>query len=628
MRKLGLLLILLIGCYLLSGQNNFNQFISVDVKQAYRKGTRSMTGAPGPNYWQNHSKYNIIASVNTDENMLNGEETVIYFNDSPDTLKKIILRLYPDILKKGNARDWPLGADAVNEGMQIDELKINDSDIDLADNKVVKRTITNLQIDLSELLLPGDSLRLETKWKFEIPTRTVRMGDYGDNRYFIAYWYPQIAVYDDIDGWDLVEYLGTVEFYNDFNDYDVRINTKDGFLLWGTGTLINPAEIFRKDIVKKIGKAHESREVVKIFTVDDCRSERVLINSENNQWHLIAKHVPDFSFALADEANWDGSSVVVDSVSGREVFADAVYAKDFRTYQNAGNWSRNVLEYMSFELPGFPYPYEHMTSFSNGNKGGGMESPMMANNGDPENIPDSDATLFHEASHSYFPFFMGTNERKYAWMDEGWAAFLTIGYLEKYHPEFPYLQYRVPGFESINGTEKESTLMTLSYNIVDYGSYRMHAYNRPAFAYLYLQEVLGDSLFKVSLLSYMNQWNGKHPIPYDFFNCFMQASGQNLLWFFEPWFFEKAYADLGIKKVTGDNLIVVENYGGLPLPVEISCLFEDGSAEDYYGNPLVWSSGDPAVIIEANPAKKIKMVLLGSDIIPDVNKLNNVFELE
>ncbi len=179
-----------------------------------------------------------------------------------------------------------------------------------------------------------------------------------------------------------------------------------------------------------------------------------------------------------------------------------------------------------------------MTTVSNDTRGGGMESPMMANNGDPESAPDAALTIFHEIAHSYFPFYLGTNERKYAWMDEGWAAFLPLGFSKEYFPDYPYDTRSISSFENINGKEREATLMTLSYSIGDYDSYRNHAYVRPALAYYFLQDALGDSLFKLALHEYMNRWNGKHPLPYDFFNTFNNVTGEDLNWFFDPWFYQ------------------------------------------------------------------------------------------
>ena len=623
MKKILTLVLILSFHYLAFPQQGLMQLMPYEVRKAYLDGTRSVTGIPGPNYWQNHASYQIKAELSPTTSMLTGEEIVTYFNYSPDTLKNLVIRLYPDIYKEGNARQFSLGSDAINDGTKLEHLKIDEQEVDLTDKKSYYRTATNMSVKLASPLAPGDSLILEVTWSFEVSAlRPIRTGNYGENRFFVAYWYPQIAVYDDIDGWDMIDYLGAVEYYNDFNDYEVEVTVPDDFKVWATGTLVNEADIYSKKVLKSLEDARASDVVVNVFTAEDCRKGKVLQHT-GNTFQFSAKHVPDFSFAALDFANWDGSSLVVDKLTGRRVFVDAVYADSSRTFMNTAEWARKSVEYMSFEWPGYAFPYEHMTTFNNGRGGGGMETPMMANNGDPKNPASAAGTVFHEIAHTYFPFYMGTNERKYAWMDEGWAANLPIGFMDELFPERNYLERFVGGFEKINGKEREMTLMTMSYSLGSYDAYRSHAYVKPALAYHFLRDVLGDSLFKVGLHSYMEMWNGKHPTPYDFFNGFVNSTKRSLLWYFKPWFFDKAVADQKIKKITNDNKIVVENTGGLPLPIVLTCEYEDGTTELYREGTAIWAIGDPAIIIHANKNLKLKKVTLGSAQIPDVNRENN-----
>ena len=633
MNKLSLLFLAFFSSTLLLGQSVLMNNLPLEMKQAYQNGTRTLSGVPGAEYWQNHASYEIKAQAVLSEHLIKGEETVIYFNNSPDTLKRLVIRLYPNIYKKGNPREWPIGTEAPNDGMVMKYLIINGDTIDLNNRDQARMFSTNLNVVLPEPLVPGDSLTMGAQWQFEVSDRTLRMGDYGDNKYFIAYWYPQIAVYDDIDGWDEVEYLGAVEFYNDFNDYDVHIAAPPGYVVWATGKLVNEREMFTDYVLDNLTTARSSDDITRIFSVKDFKKSRKIIRHDGinafhtNDWHFKAEQVPDFTFAVRRDVNWDGTSLLVDKNTEKRVFVDVVYGDSARTFQEAAKWARASVEYMSYDWPGYPFPYEHITTVSNGNMGGGMESPMMANNGDPKDTVNSALTIFHEISHNYFPFFMGTNERKYAWMDEGWAAYLSAIFGEKYFPDNAYREWGISSFEQINGKEREVTLMTLSFNILDYNSYRIHAYVRPALAYGYLREALGDSVYKTALHAYMDRWNGKHPSPYDFFNTFNDVTNSDLSWFFIPWFFEKATADLGIKKVTNDNKIVIQNFGGLPLPVMVTCEFADGTKEVIEKTPEVWSSGENAVIIQVNKDKMIRKVTLGSDIVPDINERNNVFEL-
>ncbi|HEY9114795.1 MAG TPA: M1 family metallopeptidase [Bacteroidales bacterium] len=624
MKKLYLIFPVLLFSLLISAQNSFNALMPKEIREAYREGTRSLSGKPGPNYWQNYSRYEIEATLDTEKSELTGYEKITYYNNSPDSLVTIVLRLYQDLFKKGNSRDWPVNPEDLHDGTQINLLKINNQLIDLNNPSAANRTSTNLIVSLPEPLHSGDSVEISCSWSFPVSkNRPVRMGNYGDNNFFIAYWYPQVAVYDDIDGWDMIEYSGTVEFYNDINEYDVSISTSGNQLVWATGELQNAEELFSKYTLKKLENAKNSDQVLSIATSEENRKNKVLINNKQNTWHFVAHQVPDFSFATANESNWEGSSLVVDQNTGRKVFIEAVYPDSVLTFNNVANYARNSITYMSEQLPGWPFPYPKITVFCNAKRSGGMESPMMCNNGDASKSYDADNLTFHEIVHNYFPFFMGTNERKYAWMDEGWAAYLVSGYNDIYSPDFDYFARYVNSFENFSGKEAEVPPIYLSYQIKDYKAYRAHAYARSALAYNYLRNALGDSLFAVALHQYMANWNGKHPVPYDFFNTIQHASNQQLDWFFLPWFFDRAYADLGIKKVTVDNKIVIENIGGLPLPVQIKCEFEDGTFESYSQNVSVWNSGNQAVIVEVNANKKIQNVQLGSPQIPDVNKHNN-----
>ncbi len=608
---------------------SWNRLMPKEIKKAYQQGTRSVDGLPGINYWQNHSDYIIKATLHAAESKLSGHEKVVYHNESPDTLQYLVVRLYQNFYKKGNARSWKIDPSDVTNGVDYKNIKITNSN----GKNVFKdksESATNLMLKLTNPLLPHDSLTLEMDWSFHIPQKSWnRMGNYGKNNFMIGYWYPQIAVYDDIDGWDRTEFNGVTEFYNDFNHYDVTITVPPGFMVWATGTLQNGDDLYKKKISKKIAEAYQSDDITTLFTTKDCDNKKVLQNYQGaTSWHFVAQYVTDFTFGANTSVNWQGSSLVVDTITGRRSFVDAVYPDSMITFPKAAGWCRWSVNYMSKELPGVPYPYPHMTSWSNGRRTGGMESPMMANDGDPTSVPSAQGLFFHEISHSYFPFYMGTNERKYAWMDEGWAAYLTNGIMEAMAPDYNYFQRLSSTFERLSGSEKEVTLMTLSYMIADWQTYRSHAYNRSSMSYAYLRDMLGDSLFKKGLHTYMMRWHGRHPMPYDFFASMEVGTGQSLQWYFLPWFFEKDYADLGIKKVTLDNKIVVQNYGGLPLPVKIKCFYTDGSTEDIYQTAMVWKSGENAVIIQANADKKLDHILLGDNNIPDINEENNHFKID
>ncbi len=628
--KISHILVILVLFFAIGLQaQSWKRMMPKEIKKAYLNGTRSVNGMPGVNYWQNYADYKINATLIADKSKIKGYEEVVYHNESPDTLTFLVLRMYQNFYQKGNVRSWKIDPSDVTDGIDYKNLKVTDKggkDI----FKSASSTATNLIVKLSDALLPGDSIILEMDWSFHIPQKSWnRMGNYGKNNFMIGYWYPQIAVYDDIDGWDRTEFNGVTEFYNDFNNYDVNITVPAGFMVWATGMLQNGEALYKKKIKNKIDKAWQSDEITTLFTADDCRNKKVLKSyTKSTTWHFVAQYVTDFTFGANKAVNWQGSSLVVDTITGRRTFVDVVYPDSMITFPKAAEWCRWSVNYMSKVLPGVPFPYPHMTSWSNGRRTGGMESPMMANDGDPKSVPSAQGLFFHEISHSYFPFYMGTNERKYAWMDEGWAAYFTDGIMEAMAPGYNYFQRLTSTFERMSGTEKEVTPMTLSYLISDWQTYHSQAYNRSSMAYAFLRDLLGDSLFVRGLHTYMKHWHGRHPVPYDFFASMEAGTGQSLQWYFKPWFFDKYYADLGIKKVTLNNKIVVQNYGGLPLPVKITCYYADGSHDDIYRTAVVWKQGEDAVVVEANPNKKIDHVVLGDDKIPDINEENNSLKLD
>ena len=603
-------------------------YTPLEVENALSKGTRSLEGRPGPNYWQNSADYKIRAELNPDSSTLKGHVDITYYNNSPDTLKSIFIRLYQDILKKGSARDWYVGNVELHDGVKITNLKVNGIDVNMdPSHRELFYTSTNMMIKLSENFAPNTSLKIEMNFSFKIPQIIrLRMGNYGDGDYFVAYWYPQIAVYDDIDGWDKQEYTGSVEFYNDFNNYEFEISLPDSFVVWATGELQNEKEVFKENIIKKLDKAKESDKIVQIISPADFAADRVTIKNGTNTWKFIASNVPDISFCLSNNFNWDAASIEVEP--GRRVLTSAVYENGTINFDKATEYSRATIEYLSEQLPGYPYPYPQVTTFCNKGRGGGMETPMMANDGAPESLGRYVGLVFHEIAHNYFPFMMGTNERKYAWMDEGWASFFPIELVDKLLDNDESYAGRVKSFENNSGKEAELPPMIVSYS--NRGEARTAAYDRPAVAYKELYELLGRDLFKKSLLEYINRWIGKHPIPSDFFYTFDQVTNEDLSWFWKPWFFEFGYPDLAIDSVikeTDGITVNINKIGNMPVRVLLQIEFEDGRIENLQKSARVWKDKDE-FIIEYKSSEKIKNVKLGDPTIPDINQNNNFYSLK
>lgn len=600
-------------------------FVPLNIQEAYQNQTRNAMGLPGANYWQNHVDYILEAILDTESAMINGKATIKYFNQSPDTLDRIVFNVYQDIFRKGNSRDWDLGSPDLHDGTKISAFYVNQKPIHIEDGRIAYRQGTKYIVRLKEPLLPSTETEIRLNWEVKLPVeRNVRMGKYSDSSLFVAYWYPQVAVYDDIDGWDMISYQGSVEFYNEFGNYDVKIKLPGEYAVWATGEIVNPESVYTKSINTKFKQALQSADKVSVISESDLKKGNALVKKDTLEWHYKASNVNDFSFGAGKGFVWDASSLVVDAATGRSVLISAVYPQSATACKPVASDSRKSIRFMSEVMPAVPFPYPSMTTFCNGRKTGGMETPMMANNGSPDDAADRLGLTFHEIAHSYMPFYMGTNEKKYAWMDEGWASLWPAFILDSAYPEEPYLINRISGYEKIAGKEMDIPPMIPSQLLgADYSSLRMASYNRPALTYYFLIDALGKEVFMKALHHYMNTWKGKHPMSFDFIRSFELVADQDLSWFFNPWLFNRAYPDMSIKKIIENGKVVIENKGGLPLPILLDITYSDQTQESVSYSSAIWSGNETAVIIELPQNKPIQLLKLGSKMVPDVNRKDN-----
>ncbi|HQI41743.1 MAG: hypothetical protein B6D44_10570 [Ignavibacteriales bacterium UTCHB2] len=616
-----------IVCVLLT-QTAFTQSelrIPGNIISAFEKGTRSYDGKPGTNYWINKSDYKITAEIDPYNKLITGSEEITYYNNSPDTLKQLVIRLYHNITKPTARRDFLLNKNALTEGMLLKELLVNNTKIDVNDRNLVNETSTNLIINLEQKIGPGSKVSLNISWEDKIPpVPSVRYGSYDSTTMFIAYWYPQISVYDDIDGWDMLDYMGTLEMYNDFNNYDVTLTVPIGFQIWATGVWQNPDEILNEKYLSLYEKAWSSDEVIRIIRQEDLDNKDIYKSDAKSSFRFVAENVPDFAFATSDHYLWDATSFVVDSKTGRRVLCAAAYKESSKDFVDNAYYAKETLKYFSFEIPGIPFPYPCATVF---NGAGGMEFPMIVNNGSTTSKAGTVGLTSHELAHQYMPFFMGTNERKYPFMDEGWAVMLPYDFQEKMSDgNLPRLN-TIKGYEEFAGNEFELPLTTPS-PVINWRSYRMAAYNKPAIAYDNLRKLLGDELFLKALREYMHRWNGKHPIPTDFFLTFNDVTKMDLNWYWKPWFYDFSFPDLAIEKATIKNKklnVFIGNKGKLPLPIKLQVMLNDVVIKEVTYKADIWKKDLNSVKLTIDGIRDYDAIIIGDKSIPDINKINNVY---
>jgi len=603
-------------------------FIPREILSAYENGTRSFNGKPGAEYWQNSAEYKIKAEVIPDEFLLNGIEEITYYNKSPDTLKQIVVRLYQNIMRAGVTRDFNFSPDGLTDGIVLKNITADDREINIEDKSQYYEYGTVSYIKLANPLLPNYSIDLTFEWSFEIPFKEkIRMGAYDSTSFFIAYWYPQIAVYDDLNGWDTYMYTGYQEMYNDFNDFEVEITVPNSFAVWGTGELENAEDVLIEKYYNRYFKALTSDTVINIIDSTELRTEKMFKGeNEKNIWIYSAQNVSDFAFAMSDEYLWDAVSAVVDSSSMRRVFIEAAYKKETEDFYHVAEFSRRIIHYFSFEMPGIAYPFYGLTAFNNGRRGGGMEFPMIINDGNSSSLDASIRLTSHEIAHQYFPFYAGTNEKRYAFMDEGLAVFLPFEFQEKSTVDSEHRRlYSVAGYEKLAGMQIEMPPMIPSFFLTS-TSYRNAAYDRPSLAYYFLEDLLGKDVFINALQEFLTHWNGKHPTAYDLFFTFNEVSGQNLNWFWKPWFFDRGFPDLELDKVreADDGYeFTVRKIGIIPVPILLEIYFDDNTEDVLYFSAAVWKDGNKEHVFEFKTDKNIIEVNLGGEYIPDSNQDNN-----
>jgi peptidase M1-like protein len=583
---------------------------------------RTGAGRPGPSYWQQRVDYRIAATLDTARRRIQGRETIRYTNNSPGPLNYLWMQVEQNICAPGNLTrqlDQPpltfLGAtfdfsckDFMG-GLILERVTAAGRPI----QPVVYGTM--MRLDLPRPLPAGGVLDLEIAWHFPVPDYGAgRMGRDG-SLYEIAQWYPRLAVYDDVRGWNHEPYIGAGEFYLEYGSFDVSITVPAGYVVGATGTLRNPDVVLTAEQRSRLAAARQSSQPVAIINPAEAGGAGRNRPAASGQltWRFTADSVRDFAFAAAPNFRWDASGY-------NGVLVHTLYRTSAPEYEEANRMVRDALRYYSEQW--YRYPYPQITSVEGLVEG--MEYPMITFVPRGPNREDRQWALAHELGHQWMPMVVGSNERLYPWMDEGLNTFIDLAGAARYfagtaygdsievHPLHLYADHAIAG--------QEQPLISRPVEVKDLF---WTGYQKPALMMQMLRyEVLGQERFDHAFREYIKAWAFKHPTPADFFRLMRDASGMDLDWFWRDWVFTTARLDQAVDSV-GAEKIYLANRGSMTLPLEMDIAYTDGSTERVRLPVEMWNQGTRFAY--RTPTKKTvrRVVVDPRRALPDVDRTNN-----
>jgi hypothetical protein len=594
---------------------------------------RTGSGRPGPKYWQQRADYRIAVSLSPDANELRGDETIHYVNHSPDSLSYVWLFVeqnlcepnsvtnqlnQPPLVFLGSSFDFSCGA--YQGAPKLESLTIA--------GKEVKRTRygTTLRVDLDRPIAPGGFVDLRAQWHFIVPPQAGgRMGHDG-SLYEIAQWYPRVAVYDDVKGWNHEPYIGAGEFYLEYGDFDVTITVPDANIVAATGELQNPEQVLTAAQRQRLALARRSDSTVAIIRGDEAGKPELTrptpsaggARPPTRAWHYTAHNVRDFAFATAPNLRWDASGY-------KGILIESLYRSTADKWREVNRMGREAIKYFSEQW--FPYPWSHATTVEGPIEG--MEYPMLTFTPNSPTREDQQWVIAHEFGHQWFPMIVGSNERLYPWMDEGFNTFIDLANAARYfagakygdtievHPLHLYADHATPG--------NEQPLIEKPVEVRDlfWGGYQKPALMMQLLRY----EVLGKDRFDAAFREYIRAWAFKHPTPADFFRVIRDQSGMELDWFWRDWIFTTARLDQAVDSVArgpdGVTSVYLSNRGTMVMPTTLRLTFVNAPAREVRLPIEMWNLGDHFVYRIPGNAQVQSVEVDPKSAMPDVDRTNN-----
>ncbi len=489
-----------------------------------------------------------------------------------------------------------------------------------------------MRMRLPKAIPSGGSAELAFDWKLRVPPDGAPREGQDGEVYYIGYWYPQMAVYDDINGWQIDQYLGNAEFYMGYGDYDVSLTVPAGWIVTGTGALVNAGDVLSSQTRARLDSAESATGIVHVVGENDREAGRSTTAGKDGKltWHFTAKNVRDFAWGASSRYLWDATNAAVGDMNGDgRPDTSAIYSF-YRPEQRINHWDeaarygRHSIEFFSKYL--WPYPWPHMSVVDGPNSCGGMEYPMLTCIGGEWDTLSLYEVVDHEIGHMWFPMMVGSDEKRFAWMDEGFTQFDQSQGMADFFKGFDDEARNRKNYLDLVEEGSETEMMRHGDRYPNYNAYGVAAYYKPATVLVALRGVLGRETFHKAFTEYGRRWLYKHPSPYDFFNTVDDVSGRDLSWFWRTWFFETWKLDQAIDTVTtvGDSLDVeISNRGKAPMPVLLVVTRESGSPDTVTVPVDVWLAGAKRTTVRIRREPTVKRIEIdpGNEF-PDVDRGN------
>lgn len=592
---------------------------------AIEQGTRTATGIPGPNYWTNRASYDIDVTLSPSTNTVMGQETITYTNRSPDTLETLVVHLRQNINAKGSERRQVL---QITGGMNLGEVSVQGKNlIERPDLSEVGYTIKNtvMRIRPPAPVPPGTSINLDFSWRYTLRSEgpTPRQGTDG-TVYYMGYWYPQMAVYDDVQGWDTDPFLQYAEFYMDYADYTVDLTVPEGWLVASTGTLQNPEAVLSPDTRNRLAQARTTDQPIQIVS-EAQRGAGSATQTDSTgllTWRFRAEGVRDVAWGTSDQYVWD--AVSADVGNGRSTTIHALYRPEKDSWHRAAEFGRFSIEFLAQRLTAYPYP--HMTMVE-GLVSGGMEYPMITIVSSDRSEKGVFGTILHEIAHMWYPMLVGSEETDHIWMDEGLVTYLTRQgeqtFWDDADPWSPTSSYF-----SRAGTARETEPFRHGDLFPNVAALVSASYDKTSRMLYVLHGLYGADALQEALRTYADRWTRKHPYPYDFFNTLESVLDTDLDWLWHSMLYETWVLDQSVSDVnaTPEGVeIQIRNKGRSMMPTPVRVTYANGSTHTDRVPVETWLQGRDTATVTA-PAGKVRRIEIDPDgFLPDVNRSNNTW---